>query len=73
MGTVHIPEKSAGCGGAAAELRWFDAPLPTTMLAERVARLLRGQPAAALRELLRVASKDHLSADEVSAVLAEPL
>jgi len=55
------------------ELRWFDAPLPTTMLAERVARLLRGQPAVALRELLGVTSDDHLSADEVSAVLAEPL
>ena len=55
------------------ELRWFDAALPTTMLAERAARLLRGQPAAALRELLGVADGDHLSADEMSAVLAEPL
>jgi len=55
------------------ELHWFDAPLPTTVLAERVARLLRVQPAVALRELLGVASKDHLCADEMSAVLAEPL
>jgi len=55
------------------QLRWFDAPLPTTMLAERFARLLRGQPVAALRELLGVVSKDHLSADETRAVLAEPL
>jgi len=55
------------------ELRWFDAPLPTTMLAERFARLLRGQPAAALRGLLGVADGDHLSADETRAVLAETL
>jgi len=55
------------------ELRLLDAPLPTTMLAERAARLLRGQPAAALRELLGVADGDFLSADEVTAVLAEPL
>jgi len=55
------------------EMHWFSAPLPTTLLAERMARLLRGQPAAALRELLGVADGDHLSADAMSAVLAEPL
>ena len=55
------------------EMRLLDAPLPTTMLEERFARLLRGQSAAALRELLGVADGDHLSADEMSAVLAEPL
>jgi len=55
------------------EMERVDAPLPTTMLAERFARLLRGQPAAALRELLGVADGDHLSARKMSAALAEPL
>jgi len=55
------------------ELLWFDAPLPATIIAERVARLLRGQPAAALRELLGVADGDFLSANEMSAIVAEPL
>ena len=53
------------------DLHWFDAALPTSILAERVARLLRGWPCDALRELLGAAND--LSADEKRAALAEPL
>ena len=53
------------------DLKWFDAALPTSNLAERVARLLRGSTADALRELL--GASDDLSADAKRAALAEPL
>jgi len=52
-------------------LRWFEAPLPTTILAERVAQLLRGKSAEKLRELL--GARDDLSGVEERAALAEPL
>ena len=53
------------------DLRWFDAALPTSILASYVARLLRLSTADALRELLGVS--DDLSAYAKRAALAEPL
>ena len=53
------------------DLKWFDAPLLTSVLAEGVARLLSGTPADALRTLL-VASDD-LGDQEKKAALREPL
>ena len=50
-------------------LRWFEAPLPTAILAERVAQLLR-ESAEELREL---GARDDLSGVEERAALAEPL
>ena len=52
-------------------LRWFDARLTTSILAEFVAQLLKGQPADELRELL--GAPNDLSDDEKRAALAEPL
>ena len=53
------------------DLKWFDAPLLTSMLAEGVARLLKGKPADALRTLLE--ASDDLGDEEKEAVLREPL
>ena len=53
------------------DLRWFDAALPTSILADYVARLLRGPTADALRELL--SASDDLSAAAKRAALVEPL
>ena len=55
------------------DLRWFDAALPTSILASYVARLLRLSTADALRELLGVS--DDLSAYMYAkrAALAQPL
>ena len=53
------------------DLKWFDAPLLTSVLAEGVARLLMGKSVDALRTLL-VASDD-LGDQEKQAALREPL
>ena len=53
------------------DLKWFDAPLLTSMLAEGVARLLKGKPADALRTLLE--ASDDLGDEEKEAALREPL
>ena len=53
------------------DLKWFDAPLLTSMLAEGVARLLKGKSADALRTLLE--ASDDLGDEEKEAALREPL
>ena len=53
------------------DLKWFDAPLLTSVLAEGVARLLKGKPADALRTLLE--ADDDLKDAEKEAALREPL
>ena len=53
------------------DLKWFDAPLLTSILAEGVARLLKGKPADALRTLLE--ASDDLGDEEKEAALREPL
>ena len=53
------------------DLKWFDAPLPTTILAEGVAQLLSGKSADELRTLL--AANDDLGQQEKEAALREPL
>ena len=53
------------------DLKWFDAPILTSVLAEGVARLLRGTPADALRTLL--VANDDLGDQEKGAALREPL
>ncbi len=53
------------------DLKWFDAPLLTSVLAEGVARLLSGKPSDALRTLL--VAKDDLGDQEKEAALREPL
>ena len=54
------------------DLKWFDSPLPMTILAEGVAQLLRGKSADALRTLLVVVHND-LTDQEKEAALREPL
>ena len=53
------------------DLKWFDSPLPMTILAEGVAQLLRGKSADALRTLL--VADDDLGDQEKEAALLEPL
>jgi hypothetical protein len=53
------------------DLKWFNAPLLTSLLAEGVARLLKGRPADALRTLLE--ANDDLGDQEKEAALREPL
>ena len=53
------------------DLRWFDAPLPMTILAEGVAQLLSGKSADELRTLL--VANDELGQEEKEAALREPL
>ena len=53
------------------DLRWFDAPLPMTILAEGVAQLLSGKSADELRMLL--VAHDDLNDQEKEAALREPL
>ena len=53
------------------DLKWFDAPLLTSVLAEGVARLLSGKSADALRTLLE--ASDDLGDQEKEAALREPL
>ena len=53
------------------DLKWFDAPLLTSVLAEGVARLLGGKSADALRTLLE--ASDDLGDQEKKAALREPL
>ena len=53
------------------DLKWFYAPLLTSVLAEGVARLLKGKPPDALRTLLR--ATDDLGDEEKEAALREPL
>ena len=53
------------------DLKWFDSPLPMTILAEGVAQLLRGKSADALRTLLVV--HNDLTDQEKEAALREPL
>ena len=53
------------------DLKWFDAPLLTSVLAEGVAGLLKGQSADALRTLL--VADDDLGDQEKEAALSEPL
>ena len=53
------------------DLKWFDAPLLTSVLAEGVARLLSGESADALRTLLE--ASDDLGDQEKKAALREPL
>ena len=53
------------------DLKWFDAPLLTSVLAEEVARLLSEKPADALRTLLE--ASDDLGDQEKEAALREPL
>ena len=53
------------------DLRWFDATLTVSMLAARVARLLRGNTADGLRTVL--GAHDDLSDAEKRAALNEPL
>ena len=53
------------------DLKWFDSPLPTTILAEGVAQLLRGKSADALRTLL--VANDDLEDHQKEAALREPL
>jgi len=53
------------------DLKWFNAPLLTSILAEGVARLLKGKSADALRPLLE--ANDDLGDQEKEAALREPL
>ena len=53
------------------DLKWFDAPLPISILAEGVAQLLSGKSADALRTLL--VADDDLGDQEKEAALLEPL
>ena len=53
------------------DLKWFDSPLPMTILAEGVAQLLRGKSADALRTLL--VANDDLEDHQKEAALREPL
>jgi hypothetical protein len=53
------------------DLKWFDSPLPMTILAEGVAQLLRGKSADPLRMLLVV--HNDLTDQEKEAALREPL
>ena len=53
------------------DLKWFDSPLPMTILAEGVALLLDGKPANELRTLLVV--HNDLTDQEKEAALREPL
>ena len=53
------------------DLKWFDAPLVTSILAEGVARLLKEKSADALRTLLE--ANDDLGDQEKEAALREPL
>ena len=53
------------------DLKWFDAPLLTSVLAEGVARLLKGKSVDALRTLLE--ASDDLGDQEKEAALREPL
>ena len=53
------------------DLKWFDAPLPTTILAEGVTHLLSGKSADELRMLL--VANDDLGQQEKEAALREPL
>ena len=53
------------------DLKWFNAPLLTSVLAEGVARLLSGNSADALRTLLE--ASDDLGDQEKEAALTEPL
>jgi hypothetical protein len=53
------------------ELKWFNVQLLTSILAEGVARLLKGKPVDALRTLLEAA--DDLGDQEKEAALREPL
>ena len=53
------------------DLKWFDAPLLTSVLAAGVARLLSGKSADALRTLLK--ASDDLGDQEKEAALREPL
>ena len=53
------------------DLKWFDAALLTSVLAEGVARLLKGQSADALRTLL--VADDELGDQEKEAALSETL
>ena len=51
------------------DLKWFDAPLLTSVLAEGVARQLKGRPADALRTLLE--ANDDLGDQEKEAALRD--
>ena len=53
------------------DLKWFDSPLPMTILAEGVALLLDGKPANELRTLL--VAHNNLTDQEKEAALREPL
>ena len=53
------------------DLKWFDSPLPMTILAEGVAQLLSGKSVDALRTLL--VANDDLGQEEKDAALREPL
>ena len=53
------------------DLKWFDSPLPMTILAEGVAQLLSRKSADALRTLL--VANDELGQEEKEAALREPL
>ena len=53
------------------DLKWFDAPLPATVLAQHVAQLLSGESAESLRWLL--GAPDDLDVQMKEAALAEPL
>ena len=53
------------------DLKWFDAPLLTSVLAEGVARQLKGKSANALRTLLE--ANDDLGEQQKKAALREPL
>jgi hypothetical protein len=53
------------------DLDWFDAPLPTSIVAERVARILSGMTADTLRTQL--GAPDDLTAEQKQAALSESL